>query len=176
MPARKDKSRYRWLVQSKRVIARPADAVWEAISSPGYLEMCHPFCASNPVKVWPGPDSWDEVHYLSGWIYERRFTSWREGIGYDLEIGRPGGGTSCVSWKITSIDSGRCELRITVHPQVVNGWPMPLAWIPYGFYVRRMLKKYLESVVRGIEWYVVRGEPVPRNQFGGHPWFSESQA
>jgi hypothetical protein len=35
-----------------------------------------------------------------------------------------------------------------------------------------MLKKYLESVVRGFEWYVMRGEPVPRNQFGRHPWFS----
>jgi len=35
-----------------------------------------------------------------------------------------------------------------------------------------MLAKYLQSVVMGFEWYVIRGEVVPRNQFGPHPWFS----
>ena len=30
----------------------------------------------------------------------------------------------------------------------------------------------LVMVTRGFEWYVTRGEPVPRNQFGPHPWFS----
>jgi len=38
--------------------------------------------------------------------------------------------------------------------------------------VRPMLSKYLSSVVRGFEWYVIRGEPVPGNQFGSHRWFS----
>jgi hypothetical protein len=30
--------------------------------------------------------------------------------------------------------------------------------------------------VRGFEWYVTRGEPVPRNKFGKHPWFSASES
>lgn len=29
---------------------------------PGNLELCHPFCRSNPVQSWPGKDSIDEVH------------------------------------------------------------------------------------------------------------------
>jgi hypothetical protein len=36
-----------------------------------------------------------------------------------------------------------------------------------------MLRRYLSSVTRGVEWWVTRGEPVPRNQFGSHRWFSE---
>jgi hypothetical protein len=28
--------------------------------------------------------------------------------------------------------------------------------------------------VRGFEWYATKGQPVPRNQFGTHPWFSKA--
>lgn len=167
-------SRFRWPVASERLIAASAQTVWDAISTPGNLELCHPFCASNPVQVWPGPESRDEVHYLSGWVYERRFVGWHDGTGYDLEIGRRGGGQSHVSWRITPVDEDRCVLRITVHPHGVQNWPAVVRWIPYVLRLRPMLRKYLDSVLRGFEWYVMRGEPVPRNQFGRHPWFSAS--
>lgn len=165
-------SRFRWPVAAAQTIAAPANEVWEAISTPGNLELCHPFCASNPVEVWPGADSRDAVHYLSGWMYERRFLRWHEGTGYDLEIGRPGGSTSAVSWRITPVDNSSCVLKITVYPHVLQNWPAIVRWIPYLLRLRPLLRKYLDSVVRGFEWYVVRGEPVPRNQFGRHPWFS----
>ncbi len=55
---------------------------------PGNLEPCHPFCLKNPVEHWPGPESRDEVHYLNGLVFERRFCRWLDGAGYDLEIGR----------------------------------------------------------------------------------------
>lgn len=172
MPNEKSFSQLQWPVASEQMIAAPAQEVWNAISRPGNLKLCHPFCASNPVQVWPGPDSRDEVHYLSGWVYERRFLRWHDGIGYDLEIGRRGGGTSSVSWRITPVDENSCVLRITVYPDILQNWPTAVRWIPYLLRLRPMLKKYLESVVRGFEWYVMRGEPVPRNQFGRHPWFS----
>jgi hypothetical protein len=63
-------------------------------------------------------------------------------------------------------------LRITVHPHLLQNVPIALRWLPHILYVRPMLQKYLSSVVGGFEWYVTRGEPVPRNQFGTHPWFS----
>jgi len=163
---------FRWPVAAEQKIAAPAQAVWEAISAPENLESCHPFCTSNPVQVWPGPNSRDEVHYLSGWVYERRFYRWHEGVGYDLEIGRHGGSTSFVSWRITPVDENSCALRITVYPHALQNWPVIVRWIPYLLRLRPMLRKYLDSVVKGFEWYVVRGEPVPRNQFGEHPWFS----
>ena len=165
-------STFKWPVAAEKTIAAPASEVWDAISQPGNLELCHPFCASNPVREWPGVGSQDEVHYLSGWVFERRFREWHEGVGYDLEIGRPAGSKSTVSWRITPIDDRTCKLRITVCPGALQDIPVVVRWLPHLLRVRPLLRQYLDSVVRGFEWYVTRGEAVPRNAFGTHPWFS----
>ncbi len=143
---------------------------------PGNLEPCHPFCAQNPVEVWLGEESRDVVHYLSGWEYERRFCQWIDGIGYDLEIGRTGGSKSFVSWRIVPLDSHNCILRITVYPHILQNIPFTFRWFPHILYFGPKLRSYLSSVTKGFEWYVTRGEPVPRNQFGRHPWFSAPRA
>jgi len=163
---------FRWPVAVARSIAAPAEKAWETISAPGNLELCHPFCTSNPVQEWPGDNARDEVHYLSGWVFERRFLRWIEGSGYDLEIGRRGGRMSLVTWRISSPENHGCVLRITVYPQALQRVPVVLRWIPHTLRLRPLLRSYLSSVTRGFEWYVTRGEPVPRNQFGTHPWFS----
>jgi len=163
---------FRWPVAVAGTIAAPADKVWEAISSPGNLELCHPFCAKNPVDTWPGEASRDEVHYLNGLVLERRFRRWFDGVGYDLEIGRHGGRTSVVSWRILPDTGGESTLRITVYPHILQQLPVAIRWLPHRLRLRPMLGKYLVSVVRGFEWYVTRGEAVPRDQFGPHPWFS----
>ncbi len=163
---------FKWPVAVARSIAAPAQQVWAAISTPGSLELGHPFCARNPVEVWPGSGSRDEVHYLSGWVFERRFRRWIDGVGYDLEIGRRGGGTSFVSWRISPRDHDGCSLEIAVYPHALQRLPVAIRWLPHVLRLRPLLRSYLSSVVGGFEWYVTRGEPVPRNQFGIHPWFS----
>jgi hypothetical protein len=163
---------FRWPVAVTGVIAKPPGEVWQAISSPGNLELCHPHCDRNPVHAWPGAASIDEVHYLSGLVFERRFLRWIEGVGYDLEIGRRGGRTSYVSWRILPVDGGRSVLRIAVYPHVLQHLPVAVRWLPHLVRVRPMLTKYLSSVVGGFEWYVTCGEAVPRDHFGSHPWFS----
>jgi hypothetical protein len=150
---------FKWPVGVAHPIAATPEKVWDVISMPGNLELCHPFCAKNPVEAWPGGGSRDEIHYLSGWVYERRFCRWIDGVGYDLTIGRHGGQTSFVSWRIIPLNIQSCLLRITIYPYDVV-WLAP------------KLRRYLSSVIRGFEWYVIRGEAVPRNQFGTHPWFS----
>jgi hypothetical protein len=172
MPTQEPIPGFKWPVSALQPIAAPAEKVWDVVSMPGNLELCHPFCKSNPVQVWPGPDSQDEVHYLSGWIYERRFLQWFEGIGYDLQIGRRDGRTSFVSWRISPTDERNCTLKITVFPHTLQNIPVVVRCLPHMLRLRPMLKKYLVSVVRGFDWYVTRGEPVPRDQFGKHPWFS----
>ena len=167
---------FKWPVAVAREIPVPAAAVWRAISMPGNLEPCHPFCERNPVHSWPGPGSRDEIHYLSGWMYERRFVGWFEGVGYDLEIGRPGGAQSFVSWRITPRGDEQCTLRIAVYPQVLQGLPVAVRWVPHLARVRPLLRDYLVSVIRGFEWFVTTGEAVPRNRFGYHPWFSPEPA
>ena len=163
---------FKWPVAVAQPINAPAQKVWDTISMLGNLEPCHPFCAQNPVEVWPGEKSRDEIHYLSGWIFERRFSRWIEGVGYDLEIGRRGGRSSFVSWRIMPVDSENCVLRIAVYPHALQNLPVAIRWLPHILNIRPRLKSYLSSVTRGFEWYVVRGESVPRNQFGSHPWFS----
>lgn len=152
-------------------IAASADEVWEAISAPGHLELVHPFCERNPVMVWPGGSSRDEIHYRSGWVYTRTFTDWVDQVGYDLDIGGAGEATSHVRWRITPRLDGTCELAISVWPRHVTRIPV-LRGILRRLVVGPMLRRYLQSVIKGVEWFVVRGEPVAANQFGSHPWFS----
>lgn len=163
---------FKWPVTVTQSIDAPAQQIWQAISMPGNLEYCHPFCKSNPVSVWPGPDSRDEVHYLNGLIYHREFCNWIEGTGYDLEIGTRLGARSYVSWRIATIDDRASSLRITVYPHALQQIPVAVRWLPYLLTMRPRLRQYLLSVVKGFEWYLVRNEPVPRNQWGAHPWFS----
>lgn len=163
---------FRWPVAVAQRIAASGARVWSVISRPGNLEPCHPFCSANPVHEWPGPGSRDEIHYLSGWVFERRFREWFDGVGYDLEAGRAGGSRSLVSWRIQPLEEESCRLGITVYPAALQHLPVAARWLPYRLYLRPQLEAYLSSVVRGFEWHVTRGEPVPRNQFGRHPWFS----
>jgi hypothetical protein len=173
MPQRRDLgSQFKWPVSATRLIARSAEDLWAVISAPGNLEACHPFCAQNPVEVWPGPESRDSIHYLNGRVYERRFFRWLDGVGYDLEVGARGGRASVVSWRIVPAGGQASTLKITVHPHVLHRVPVQVRWLPHLAWVRPRLESYLSSVTRGFEWYALRGERVPRNQFGSHPWFS----
>jgi hypothetical protein len=79
---------------------------------------------------------------------------------------------SFVSWRIMPLDHQNSILRIAVYPHVLQNVPAAIRWLPHYLRLGPMLRKYLSSVVRGFEWHVTRGEPVPRNQFGSHPWFS----
>ena len=83
-----------------RPISAKQNEVWDVISTPGYLELIHPFCESNVVVEWPGEASIDQIRYRSGWVYVRHFTSWIDGVGYDLEIGAVNEPTSRVSWRL----------------------------------------------------------------------------
>ena len=162
----------KWPVAASRQIKAPAERVWAVISSPGNLAHCHPFCEDNPVEKWPGKGSLDSVYYYSGWVYHRHFTEWIDGVGYDLEIGRKKGRKSQVSWRIQKINDFESTLTITVFPQGLQHLAVMIRWLPHFIYLRPMLKRYLISVVKGFEWYITTGEPVKRNQFGSHKWFS----
>ena len=105
------------------MIAASVDDVWAGISTPGYLEAVHPFCEHNPVMVWPGSAARDEIHYRSGWVYQRTFTDWIDGVGYDLDIGAAGEPISHVSWRLAPQSERACQLTISV-------WPRPLTRIP----------------------------------------------
>jgi len=109
---------YKWPVSISRKIEVSPERIWSSIAAPGNLEDCHPFCEKNPVSNWPGVGAKDTIYYYSGWILEREFVDWMEGIGYDLTIGRAGGRKSYVSWRITEEGAGLGRLRITIYPHI----------------------------------------------------------
>ena len=154
---------------SQRIGSAPGE-VWAVISAPGNLEECHPFCAANPVDSWPGAGSRDSIEYYNGRVVDRQFTDWQEGGGYDIEVFDSSASVASVSWRITQADHA-AELTIDLTPDLFRGIPAPVRWVPLVV-VRPMLRRYLRSVLRGVEWRVTTGRPVRRNQFGAHPWFS----
>lgn len=162
----------RWPIRQTREIESPVETLWELIATPGNLELCHPFCESNPVRVWPGADAQDEIRYLNGKVYRRHFQDWFDGVGYDLEILEEGRRIALVQWRVAPIENTSSRLSIAVYPLLLQGIPSPLRWFPHLAFLRPMLLRYLKSVVGGFEWYLVSGKPVPRNHFGSHPWFS----
>lgn len=142
------------------------------VSTPGYLELCHPFCASNDVQRWPGADAVDTIVYYGGRVVERHFTAWEEDTGYDLLVTTTGGADQArVGWRIDPGDETACRLTVTLEPLFFDHVPGAVRWIPY-LAVRSRMKRYLEAAVAGVVYYTETGERVARNQFGHHPWFS----
>jgi hypothetical protein len=154
------------------MIQASPEQIWLAISKPGNLEDCHPFCKSNPVKAWTGVGSVDTIHYDSGWVFQRRFVNWVDRVGYDLHIGREGGRQSYVSWRISEAQGERGILVITIYPHVLQKIPAAIRWIPHTLYLHPALNSYLEAVLNGFAWFLTTGKPVKKDQFGSHKWFS----
>lgn len=146
--------------------------VWAAITEAGNLNKVHPFCASNDVDRWPGPDGRDQVHYYSGIHYQRDVTDWRDGVGYDLAVGPPSGKLAIARWLIEPTEPGRCRFSIEV-TSFVRTDVGPEARAEYeARAITGAIPSYLDSVVRGVAFYSETGTPVVRNQFGPHPIYS----
>jgi len=99
-------------------------------------------------------------------VFERQFTGWDEGRGYDLLGTMEDGTTFRVSWRIEAVGPVGSSLTITI-------WPI----IPPGSedrsrQISRLLTRYLKQVGEGLQHYLRTGQPVSRNQFGSHRLFS----
>lgn len=166
---------FKWPIYSSILIDAPISSVWDAISKPGNLNKCHPFCKENTVVTWSEEKSVDLIQYYNGRELERIFFLWDEGKGYKLMIGRRGGRQTEVHWEIESVECEGKEkslLKITLYLPHLQNIPVLLRWLPHFFYTQPKMKRYLNSVVRGFEYFITTGESVDRNQFGSHPWFS----
>ena len=164
--------KFKWPVSVSQKIYVSPKLIWDEITKPGNLEDFHPYCKKNPVSEWPGVGSRDEVHYYSGWVLIREFVNWIDGVGYDLLIGREGGRKSFVCWRITEEGKGIATLRITIFPYNLQHIPVVIRWIPHIFMIQPGLNSYLDSVLKGFEWFITTGKPVKKDQFGRHKWFS----
>ena len=159
-------------ISKKIKIENSADALWKLISSPGHLNQFHPFCKEN--KVLESKNAAilkDQLIYLNGLTYYRTFVEWKPKIGYRLKIGSKNAKQSDVKWQL--IDNGTSTyVKITINPYTSSKIPKLLYPIFHCAVIRPKLKSYLNSVLKGLEYYSSHKKPVPRNQFGTHSWFT----
>ena len=88
-----------------------------------------------------------------------------------LQIGGRKGKKSKVIWEISS-EENNTFLSITIYPHFLANAPKFLSFLPYKLLLRPKLTSYLNSVLGGINYYLIEKEPVPKNHFGTHKWFS----
>lgn len=156
-------------VSNKIFLNHSVDIVWDVVSSKNALELYHPFCLKNDVIEHKKKD---ELIYLNGLTYIREFTTWQHNKGFELYIGKKNGKQSKVLWELKSIKNG-CEIQITIFPYRTNKIAKLIYPFVSLFVIKPKLKIYLESVLKGLEYYLDHELKVEKNQFGTHPWFSE---
>ena len=153
-------------------INQSSNKLWDLISAPNHLELFHPFCKKNIILSWDKFPPTDELEYLNGLKYIRKFVNWAPNKGYDLYIGEKDKKQSYVVWDIKKIDPSTCSLSITVYPHLLSNWPKFISFLPYKLIIKPKLYYYLFSVISGIKFYLENNKKVPKNHFGKHKWFS----
>jgi hypothetical protein len=159
-------------VSLARIIQAPAAAVWKVISTPGQLTRYHPYCQENKVYKWPGVGSRDGVLYYSGLYMERDFMCWREGAGFDLQIGPPPRKSAWASWNIRHRAEAQSEMSLMVTPILESHLLETTKEIFVQTYFGMSTEVYLDSLLRGLEQFVMTGQEVEARQFGTHPTFA----
>ena len=160
-----------WSVGYKMKIDSNVDDLWNVITKPGHLEMVHPFCKENYPILWDKENSKDVLVYTNGVKLIREFKSWKEKQGYSLEIGTKNGRKSLVEWKI-STENQKTYLSIRVYTFFMRDRNLILSFLPHFIFIYPNLRRYLKSVIGGINYYLQNKKRVPRNYFGSHRWFS----
>ena len=161
-----------WPISVEKEINANSDEIWKIISKEGNLNLVHPFCKNNYAISWNSENSVDVLEYLNGLKFIREFQTWNPGKGYSLLIGTKNGKKSYVEWKITSKNKKQ-YLSITVYTHYMREYPKFISFLPNEFMIKPNLKKYLESVIGGINYYLTKNKIVPKNNFGEHKWFSK---
>jgi hypothetical protein len=155
-----------------RIIQAPAHDIWKVISTSGQLHKYHPYCRENNVFKWPGVGSRDGVKFYSGIYAERDFMYWREGAGYDLQIGPPPRKVAWSSWNICPLEEDQSEMSIMDTPILESHLHESAKKIYVQTYFGKSIEIYLDSLLRGVEQFVMTGEAVKPRQFGTHPVYA----
>ena len=156
------------IVQSQLEINKQSNIVLNLIKSQNNLEKFHPFCKKNIVIKWDGKNSEDIVIYHNKKKYIRKFYEWNEN-GYKLEIFEDRK-LADITWIVNEFNSKsiikiKAKLYLPYKYKLINT-------IIFNIYVKYVLKSYLNSVVKGLKYYLETNKTVSNNQFGKHIWYS----
>ena len=166
-----DNPKKSWSVGYKMKIDSNVDDLWNIITKAGHLDMVHPLCKEKYAILWDKENSKDVLVYTNGVKLIREFKSWKEKQGYTLEIGKENGRKSLVEWKI-STENQKTYLSIKVYTFFMRERNLILSFLPHFIFIYPNLRRYLKSVIGGINYHLKNKKRVPRNFFGNHRWFS----
>ena len=165
------KYRNQWPVSYELEIDTTLSSLWEIISNPGHLEQFHPYCKKNEAIKWPGKDSQDLLTYLNGKTYKREIVDWNVNDSFSLLIGEINRPKSYVKWQFNE-NKNKSKVKISVYPHLLINWPIFFSYLPYKFYIKPQLKKYLKAVLYGLKHYAEKNEIIEENKIASHSWFS----
>ena len=156
------------IVQSQLEINKESNTVIDLIKSKSNLEKFHPFCKKNIIVKWKGKNSEDIVIYHNNKQYVRKFTEWHQS-GYKLEIFEDRK-LADISWNVKDLNN-KSIIKITAKPYLPYKYRF-INVIVFNLYVKYVLQSYLNSVVKGLKYYLETNKTVSDNQFGKHIWYS----
>ena len=155
-------------VEAKETFHKNRSVILEAIREPGNLNKFHPFCKANTTEKWPGVGSVDNIEYLNGIKYRRKFIKWDEN-GYELEISR-NRKLANVEWIVKGGDN-TSSLRVRINP-ILPYKNKITEWVMWNFYIKYRMQAYINNVLMGFKHYLDTQTTVEHNKFGKHSWFS----
>jgi len=79
---------------------------------------------------------------------------------------------SFVSWKIEE-NKNKAKLSVSIYPYLYNKGNKLINFFPFYLIVRPSLTNYINSVMKGLEYYIETNQKVEKNQFGIHKFFSK---
>ena len=156
------------IVQSQLEINKESNTVIDLIKSKSNLEKFHPFCKKNIVVKWKGKNSEDIVIYHNNKQYVRKFTEWHQS-GYKLEIFEDRK-LADISWNVKDLNN-KSIIKISAKPYLPYKYRI-INVIVFNLYVKYVLQSYLNSVVKGLKYYLETNKTASDNQFGKHIWYS----
>ena len=79
--------------------------------------------------------------------------------------------TCYISWNVVKISNNKSSLIITAVPYLTFKYKI-INQLIFKLYVKPLLKNYLNSVVKGLKYYIETNNIIKEDQFGKHMWYS----
>lgn len=151
-------------VEAKLNSSAPVDQVWNVISDYGNVHFYHPMVKSTPILTdnTKGVGAKRRCEFYNKSSIVEEVTNWDEGRSISVALSEM---TSMplkkanATFRVTPIDTGTSEVSIDMNFSVKWG---PLGWMMGKLMIKPMMKKMFKKVLKGIDYYVVTGNPVEK--------------
>lgn len=163
------KSRKLFEIKGGLPINAPAKRLWETITTPGHLELFHPFVKEHRKSDdWKGIGGRDSGVFHNGGERHREIVEWDEGNSYRIKMDNNDGHDTQVRFAIKRISKNKAGFSISISKNSFRKIPRLLWPVLARWRILPLHKKYLFSVLNGLAYYSETGKKVKKNQFGRH--------